>query len=58
MSKNCERPCLQCRISSIGKKFCSQLVDGVIAEASHTLSSHRGMRIFQARGDKKSSQAP
>ena len=39
-NKNCERPCLQCRMASIGKKVCSQLVDGVTAEASHTLSAH------------------
>jgi glycosyltransferase involved in cell wall biosynthesis len=44
--KNCERPCLQCRISSIGKKFCSQLVDGVAAEASHTLSTHAACGYF------------
>jgi glycosyltransferase involved in cell wall biosynthesis len=38
--KNCKRPCLQCRAVSIGKKICSQIVDGVIAEASHSLSLH------------------
>ena len=46
-NKNCERPCLQCRATSIGKKFCSQLVDGVIAEASHTLSLHREQGFFR-----------
>src|SRR6185437_1277623 len=45
--KNCERPCLQCRLSSLGKKLCSQLVDGVAAEASHTLSTHAGCGYFQ-----------
>ena len=44
---NCERPCLQCKAASIGKKFCSQLVDGVIAEASHTLSLHREQGYFR-----------
>jgi glycosyltransferase involved in cell wall biosynthesis len=45
-NKNCERPCLQCRVASIGKKLCSQLVDGVVAEASHTLSLHREQGLF------------
>ena len=45
--KNCERPCLQCRMASIGKKLCSQLVDGVAAEASHTLSAHAGCGYFR-----------
>jgi glycosyltransferase involved in cell wall biosynthesis len=46
-NKNCERPCLQCRLASIGKKICSQLVDGVIAEASHSLSLHQEHGFFR-----------
>ncbi len=44
---NCERPCLQCRVASLGKKMCSQLVDGVTAEAPHTLSMHRRHGFFK-----------
>ncbi len=54
---NCERPCLQCKAASIGKKFCSQLVDGVIAEASHTPSLHREQGYSGARR-RGSFQAP
>jgi glycosyltransferase involved in cell wall biosynthesis len=46
-AKNCERPCLQCRTTSIGKKICSQVVNAVIAEASHTLSLHREQGFFR-----------
>lgn len=46
-NRNCERPCLQCRVASIGKKICSQLVDGVTAEASHSLSMHREQGYFK-----------
>ena len=46
-NKNCKRPCLQCRMGSIGKKVCSQLVDGVTAEATHTLSSHHECGYFR-----------
>jgi glycosyltransferase involved in cell wall biosynthesis len=46
-NKNCKRPCLQCRAASIGKKFCSQMVDAAIAEASHTLSLHRQLGFFR-----------
>jgi len=45
--QNCERPCLQCRAASVGKKLCSQLIDGVIAEASHTLALHREQGFFR-----------
>lgn len=45
--KNCEQPCLKCRVASLGKKFCSQVVDAVIAEASHTLSLHREQGYFR-----------
>ena len=44
--QNCQRPCLRCRTASIGKKLCSQLVDGVIAEASHSVSIHRKQGYF------------
>ena len=46
-NRNCERPCLQCRVASIGKKICSQLVDGVTAEASHSLSLHHAQGYFR-----------
>ena len=46
-NKNCERRCLRCRAASIGKKLCSQLVDGVIAEASHSLSLHYERGFFR-----------
>jgi len=46
-NRNCERPCLQCRVASIGKKICSQLVDGVTAEASHSLSMHHEQGYFK-----------
>lgn len=45
-NKNCERPCLQCRVSSIGKKLCSRIVDGVTAEASHSISLHQKHGFF------------
>lgn len=45
-NKNCERPCLQCKAASIGKKLCSQVVDGVVAEASHSLSLHSKHGFF------------
>ena len=44
--KNCKRRCLQCKAGSIGKKLCSQVVDGVIAEASHSISSHYEQGYF------------
>lgn len=46
-ARNCDRPCLQCRAASIGKKVCSQVVDAVIAEASHSLSLHREQGFFR-----------
>jgi glycosyltransferase involved in cell wall biosynthesis len=46
-TRNCERPCLQCRVTSIGKKICSQLVDGVAAEALHSLSMHHEHGYFK-----------
>jgi len=45
--RTCERPCLQCRVASIGKKLCSQLVDGVTAEAPHSLSMHHSHGFFR-----------
>ena len=45
-NRNCERPCLQCRASSFGKKLCSQFVDGVVAEASHSISKHYEQGYF------------
>ena len=56
-NKNCERPCLQCRMASIGKKVCSRLVDGVTAEASHTLSLHYECGYFRRAKPEKSFQA-
>ncbi|HLE63086.1 MAG TPA: glycosyltransferase [Pyrinomonadaceae bacterium] len=46
-NKNCERPCLRCRVSSIGKKLCSRIVDGVTAEASHSISLHYEHGFFR-----------
>lgn len=46
-AKTCERPCLQCQAASVGKKVCSQFVDAVIAEASHTLTLHREQGFFR-----------
>ncbi len=46
-NKNCERPCWQCRTVSIGKKLCSQLVDGVVAEAAHSLALHQTSGYFR-----------
>jgi glycosyltransferase involved in cell wall biosynthesis len=45
-NKTCERPCLQCRVASMGKKICSHLVDGVAAEAAHSLSVHNEQGLF------------
>jgi glycosyltransferase involved in cell wall biosynthesis len=45
--KNCARPCMQCQVASIGKKLCSRVVDGVIAEAAHSLSVHRRHGFFR-----------
>jgi glycosyltransferase involved in cell wall biosynthesis len=45
--RNCERRCLQCRVSSIGKKICSQFVDGVTAEAEHSLAMHHKHGFFR-----------
>ena len=44
--KNCERPCLQCKAASLGKKLCSQFVDGVVAEASHSIAKHYEQGYF------------
>lgn len=46
-NRNCERRCLECKVASIGKKICSQMVDGVIAEASHSLSLHYDHGFFK-----------
>jgi glycosyltransferase involved in cell wall biosynthesis len=45
--RNCEHPCLQCRLASIGKNICSQIVDGVAAEAAHSLSVHKEQGLFR-----------
>lgn len=45
--KNCETPCWQCRLSSAGKKMCSQVVDGVMAEAAHSLARHQRNGFFR-----------
>ncbi len=45
--KTCERRCGQCRVASIGKKLCSQVVDGVMAEAFHSLALHREHGYFR-----------
>jgi glycosyltransferase involved in cell wall biosynthesis len=44
--RNCERQCGQCRLASIGKNIFSQLVDGVAAEASHSLAAHQARGYF------------
>jgi len=44
--RNCERPCLQCKAASLGKKLCSQFVDGVVAEASHSIAKHYEQGYF------------
>jgi glycosyltransferase involved in cell wall biosynthesis len=46
-NRNCERQCLQCRVASMGKKLCSRFVDGVTAEASHSLSLHGELGYFR-----------
>ena len=46
-NKSCERRCLQWKVASIGKKICNQLVDGVTAEASHSLAMHRQQDYFR-----------
>ena len=45
-NRNCERRCPQCRVSSIGKKLCSRIVDGITAEASHSIALHREHGFF------------
>ena len=50
--KNCDRPCWQCRVASVGKKICSQFVDGVIAEGSHSLAAHGAQGYFKHAASK------
>lgn len=44
--KNCETRCLQCRVTSPGKKLLSHLVDGVVAESHHMLKMHADAGYF------------
>ncbi|GFO82047.1 MAG: glycosyl transferase [Methyloceanibacter sp.] len=44
---NCETPCWQCRLTSVGKKLCSQAVDAVTSEAAHTLAKHQKHGYFR-----------
>jgi glycosyltransferase involved in cell wall biosynthesis len=46
-NKNCEQRCFRCRAASLGKKLCSQLVHGAVAEASHSLSLHHDEGFFR-----------
>lgn len=45
--RNCPTQCWQCRIASAGKKLCSQVVDGVTSEASHSMAKHRKNGFFR-----------
>lgn len=45
--KNCERQCLECRLSSFGKRRLSQVVDGVCGETNFIINRHIAAGYFQ-----------
>jgi glycosyltransferase involved in cell wall biosynthesis len=43
---NCSAQCVSCRYTSLGKRFSSHLVDGVVAESRHMLDLHAEAGYF------------